>query len=100
MRLTLFMTCDMVRVPKERKAIFKFHISFIKCKTNVIFFISDEIKMASHVLQIFFLGDTGFRFPIAHVPCTECVASEIYVIFWDVVRELMKNGFDVSTRRK
>jgi hypothetical protein len=56
----------------------------------------DDLKLATHVIQFFFLGDTGFRFPVAHYPTQECVASELYVMVWDAIEALMRNGFFVN----
>ena len=77
---------------------------FFQCNCNTVCVIliqctdfADDIKLATHVLQFFFLGDTGFRFPVAHFPCQECQAAEIYVLVWDIVKHLMRTGFTVST---
>lgn len=53
-----------------------------------------EVKqsLASEVLQISFLGYTGFRFPIAHYPTGGVTAAELYVIVWDVVSNLQSWG--------
>ena len=51
--------------------------------------------MASHVNQFIFLGDSGFRFPVAHYPVRETVASELMVMAWDLVQILEMNGFKV-----
>ena len=37
-------------------------------------------QLATHVLQLLFLGFGGFRFPIAHYPCTQALATELHVI--------------------
>ena len=53
-------------------------------------------KLASHVLQIIFIGYTGFRFPVAHFP-TDCVtASELQIIMWNTISELQNWGFTVD----
>ena len=39
--------------------------------------------MATHVLQFYCLGDSGFRFPIARFPSGGCTASTLYFIFWE-----------------
>jgi hypothetical protein len=53
-------------------------------------------KLASHVLQVTFLGYTGFRFPLVHFP-TDCVtASELHIITWNVISELQTWGFTVD----
>jgi hypothetical protein len=54
-----------------------------------------EPKLASHVLQLLFLGDTGFRFGFAHFPTKEANASDLYVVFWEAVLHLEKWGFKV-----
>lgn len=60
------------------------------------FVAGEKPKLASHVMQFYFLGDTGFRFPIAHYATNEAVASEIYIMFWDLVEALDEKGFNVS----
>jgi hypothetical protein len=52
-----------------------------------------EKTLASHVLQIQFLGFTGFRFPIAHFPSHGATAMEIHLIFWQTVDMLYSYGF-------
>jgi len=55
-----------------------------------------ERKMiANHVLQLQFLGLTGFRFPLAHFPTTQATAPEINVVFWKCVAMLQSYGFTV-----
>jgi len=53
-------------------------------------------NLASHVLQMIFLGDTNFHFPFAHFPTHEANASDIYVLYWDAVINLQKWGFKVN----
>ena len=53
-------------------------------------------KMATHVLQFMFLGDTGFRWPCGHFPTMEATAAELYTMFWDGVQALKLWGFTVS----
>jgi hypothetical protein len=60
-----------------------------------VFFIGTDAKLATHVLQFIFLGDTGLKFPIAHYPTSEATASDLYIIFWDVVKNLHQWGFKV-----
>ena len=60
------------------------------------FMFSDKVQMATHALQFMFLGDTGFKWPVAFYFTRECVAAELYIIFWDLVHHLMEYGFHVS----
>ena len=53
------------------------------------------LKLATHVLQLLFLGITGFRFPIAHFPTTQITPPELYLIFWKSVQMLGIYGFRV-----
>ena len=53
-------------------------------------------KLATHVLQISFLGYTGFRFPLVHYPTDGIKASELHVIIWDIISELMCWNFNVD----
>ena len=55
-----------------------------------------RLNLASHVLQMVFLGDSNFRFPFAHFPTHEANASDIYVLFWEAVMNLQKWGFKVN----
>ena len=52
--------------------------------------------LATQVLQISFLGYTGFRFPIAHFPTDGVTASELYLIIWDLISNLQSWGFTVD----
>ena len=55
-----------------------------------------ELKLATHVLQLLFMGYTGFRFPIAHFPTTQTSSHELYLIFWKAVKKLRLYGFTVT----
>lgn len=55
----------------------------------------NEQTMGTHILQLLFLGTTGFRFPFAHFISTNVHASELYSIFWDAVDQLQVYGFTV-----
>ena len=55
----------------------------------------DRKQIANHVLQLQFLGLTGFRFPLAHFPTTQATAPEINQIFWKCVSFLQSYGFKV-----
>ena len=65
------------------------------CYTEYFMF-PDKVQMATHALQFMFLGDTGFKWPVAFYFTRECVAAELYIIFWDLVHHLMEYGFHVS----
>ncbi|KAK3747781.1 hypothetical protein QZH41_010671, partial [Actinostola sp. cb2023] len=56
---------------------------------------SEEPKLASHVLQFIFLGDSGFRFPIAQFPSSSCTASGLQFIFWNGVKKMLETGFTI-----
>lgn len=51
------------------------------------------MSLASQVLQFVFLGDGGFRFPVAQFPSGGCTASSLFFIFWEGVRKMMETGF-------
>ena len=55
-----------------------------------------EPKLASHALQILFLGQTGFRFPVAHFATDSASPSELYLMFWKCVKMLGLFGFKVT----
>ena len=55
-----------------------------------------QLKLARYALQFVFLGFSGFRFPIAHFPTDQVSASEIYLLFWKMVRMMSLYGFKVS----
>lgn len=56
----------------------------------------ENIQLSTHVLQLVFLGKTGFRLPLAHFPCLQTSASELYLIFWKAVNMLGLFGFTVT----
>ena len=47
-----------------------------------------DIRMTTHVLQLFFLGYDGFRFPIAYFPTSGITAPDLYMNVWEVVGKL------------
>ncbi|KAJ8303747.1 hypothetical protein KUTeg_018670 [Tegillarca granosa] len=60
-------------------------IGFSKCTTEYLVF--DQIRtnkkdrlLATHVLQLVFLGFTGFGFPFAHFPSTTATWYELYLL--------------------
>ncbi|XP_070556109.1 uncharacterized protein [Ptychodera flava] len=56
----------------------------------------DIAVTATHVLQMVYLGNTGFRFPFAHWPTKEVDPATLYVNFWNAVKWLRKGGFNVT----
>ena len=52
-------------------------------------------ELATHVLQLPFLGFGGFRFPITHFPCTQATATDLHVILWSAVEMRSAYGFPV-----
>ena len=52
--------------------------------------------LASNVLQFVFLGQTGFRFPVASFPTTTAKASELYVHVHEAIRLIRYYGFKVT----
>jgi len=43
-----------------------------------------------------FLGDTGFKFPVAHYPTSSATPAQLYTIVWELVDKLAQYGFKVS----
>ncbi|XP_070556446.1 uncharacterized protein [Ptychodera flava] len=54
-----------------------------------------EVVTATHVLQFVFVGDGGFRYPVAHFPTRECPPTTLYRLFLEGVQILLKGGFHV-----
>ena len=52
-------------------------------------------SLGYHILQLLFLGVTGFRFPFAHFITDNIQASEQYALFWRAVKNLWTFGFKV-----
>ena len=50
---------------------------------------------ASHILQMEFLGFTGFVFPFAHFPTVGVQAHHLVLLFWQAVSMLYEYGFYV-----
>lgn len=57
---------------------------------------STEARLATHILQLVFLGYDGFRFPFAHYPCEQVNAPELFFIFWQAVVKLHLYSFQVD----
>ena len=55
----------------------------------------EEATVAKQVLQLSFLGNTGFRFPFAHYPTENTSPGSLMFVFWRAVKWLLRNGFDV-----
>ena len=53
-------------------------------------------KLAGYALQFMFLGDTGFKFPVAHYPTSSATPAQLYTIVWELVDKLAQYGFKVS----
>ena len=52
--------------------------------------------IATQVLQLTFLGYTGYRFPICNFPTNGIKASELSIIVWDAIAKLSDWGFQVD----
>ena len=52
--------------------------------------------LATEVIQMFFWGFTGFRFPICHFPTAGIKASELSIIIWKAIEKLSDWGFSVD----
>lgn len=52
--------------------------------------------LAEEVMQLSFLGYTGFRFPVCHFPTDGIKASELSLIIWDTVAKLSDWGFQID----
>ena len=59
------------------------------------YFAGQEKQLATHILQLLFIGDTGFRFPVVYYCTTEAVAAELYEMIWNCVNNLKMNDFHV-----
>ena len=70
-------------------------ISELMCLNDIL---GKQQQIATHVLQLVFLGDFGFRFPVAYFATNEAVASELNIIMWRAIQELKRHGFTVSTK--
>ena len=56
---------------------------------------TQEKRLGKYVLQLLFLGTSGFRFPFAHFVTNSIQASELYGLFWKAVYLLYSYGFTV-----
>lgn len=56
---------------------------------------AESARLATHVLQFMFLGNTGFRFPFTYFPTTEASSSQLFETFWESVDTLQMYGFHV-----
>lgn len=59
-------------------------------------YVGSKSQIATHILQLVFLGDYGFRFPIAYFATTEAVAAELHIIVWEAIHQLKRRGFTVK----
>ncbi|XP_062587022.1 uncharacterized protein LOC134248629 [Saccostrea cucullata] len=76
-------------------------IGFSECTPESIVFnqISSskkQLPLATHALQLLFLGFTGFRFPFAHFPSTTASGHELYLLLWESVNMLSSFGFKIQ----
>jgi hypothetical protein len=76
-------------------------IGFTECTPESIVF--DQMKtnkrertLATHALQLVFLGFTGFRFPFAHFPSHTASGTELYLLVWKSVNMLSSFGFTIQ----
>jgi hypothetical protein len=76
-------------------------IGFTECTPESVIF--DQMKsnkkektLATHVLQLMFLGFTGFRFPFAHFPSHTASGQELYLLLWKSVNMLSSYGFTIQ----
>ena len=75
------------------------NLSCTDLKMSLFFLDNSEPKLANHVLQLSFVGFTGFKFPIAQFPNREAASYEIMNIFWKAVDVLDDWGFKVSRQK-
>ncbi len=52
--------------------------------------------LATHVLQMEFLGFSGFHFPVAHFPTSGIQAHQLIPLYWECVRHLLEFDFHVD----
>ncbi|CAG2216361.1 unnamed protein product [Mytilus edulis] len=76
-------------------------IGFTECTPDSIVFENmktgkSDRTLATHVLQLVFLGFTGFRFPFAHFPTTTATGYELYLLLWKSVQMLSMFGFCIE----
>ena len=55
-----------------------------------------ERHLAQHVLQVTFVGYSGFRFPICHFPTDTAKASELIIVLHEVIAKLSDWNFTVD----
>ena len=55
--------------------------------------------MASEILQVMFLGITGFHYHVAHYAVAGATASQISTTIWKCVDKLAEWEFEVSSQR-
>ncbi|XP_053400344.1 uncharacterized protein LOC123539045 [Mercenaria mercenaria] len=75
-------------------------VGFVECCDETLYMDrlmgKTDLKMATHVLQILFLGNTGFRFPVGHFATLQACPAEMYLVFWEAVKMLGTFGFTVT----
>lgn len=74
-------------------------IGFVECCDETVFMDiltgKGDLKLATHVLQLLFMGNTGFRFPVGHFATLQTSPAELYLVFWEAVKLLGVFGFTV-----
>ena len=65
------------------------HAKFLKEKPM-------KSTLATHVLQVMFVGYTGYRFPVCHYPTCGVKASELHTILCSTIKKLHDWGFFVD----
>lgn len=76
-------------------------IGFTECTPESVIF--EQLKsnktdriLATHVLQLVFLGFTGYRFPFSHFPSNTASVHELYLIIWKAISMLSTFGFTIQ----
>jgi len=76
-------------------------IGFTECTPESVIF--QQLKsnktdriLATHVLQLVFLGFTGYRFPFSHFPSNTASGHELYLIIWKAISMLSTFGFTIQ----
>ena len=63
---------------------------------NILIKQGKNVEMASHVLQLVFLGFEGFRWPVAFFATGTATAHQLYKIIWDTVDLVEEHGFTID----
>ena len=71
-------------------------LCFQFCYFIILFCLQVNRKLATEVLQVTFLGNSGFRFPLAHFATRPILPHELHIIIWEIVSKLQDWGFHVD----